>query len=220
MLSSYLRALLAGPRTPRPKVFGLGLSKTGTKSLGAALTMLGFRNKSYDSELLTAWSTGNKMRLFEVIGRYDSFEDWPFPLAFREIMDRFGDSSRYVLTVRKEPKIWLESLKTHALRSPPKNRRFRQMAYGHDYPQGAEEEHLSYYERHNAEVRLEIKRRNLSHVFAELCWERGDGWPQICRLIESEPPNRPFPYANRTAGNAFDPYHVALNEERIRHLRL
>ena len=53
-----LRQLGLIPYRSSPLVFGLGVSKTGTTSLGAALKLLGYRHKSYDLDLLEHWSMG------------------------------------------------------------------------------------------------------------------------------------------------------------------
>ncbi len=184
----------------RPKVFGVGLSKTGTSSLAIALRQLGYRHKSFDALLLADYRKGDLSRLFRITDKYESFEDWPFPLAFREIMDRYGANARYVLTVRSSADAWLRSYVAHADRKGAGSAELRKLAYGYEHPRGFENEHIRYYEQHNEAVRAAIQTRELFDRFAELCWERGDGWGQLARLIGREAPMRPFPHANRRPG--------------------
>jgi hypothetical protein len=181
----------------RPKVFGLGLSKTGTSSLAIALRQMGYRHKSFDALLLADYRKGDLSRLFKNTDKYESFEDWPFSLAFREIMDRYGADARYILTVRRSPDAWLRSYVAHADRKGRTSAGFRKLAYGYEHPRGFENEHIGYYQQHNEAVRAAIQARGLSDRFAELCWERGDGWTQLAQLIGREAPARPFPHANR-----------------------
>src|SRR5687767_6917581 len=44
---------------PTPKVLGLGLSKTGTKSLRQALVSMGYSNHTWSPELLERWHGGD-----------------------------------------------------------------------------------------------------------------------------------------------------------------
>lgn len=184
-------------KSPKPKVFGLGLSKTGTKSLQQALVSLGYSNRSWDPELLLAWHHGDIDSLFAVTDEYDCVEDWPYLAAFRQLMDRYGTSARYVLTRRKNPAIWLDSVIAHADRVGPDYDLHRRIAFGYEHPRGHEREYLAFYDRHNADVKAAISDRNLEDCFAELCWELGDGWDELCRLIGQTPPIRAFPHSNQ-----------------------
>jgi hypothetical protein len=186
----------------RPKVFGLGLSKTGTSSLQVAFKRLGYHHHGYDPDLLEAWRAGDADRFFTVTDRYESFEDWPYPLAYGELMDRYGTDARYVLTLRASPAVWLESYIAHADRSGPANARYRRLATGFEHPRGHEAEHLALYDSHARAVREAAARRGLDACFAELCWERGDGWPELVRLLGRRAPPTPFPHANQRPDRA------------------
>ena len=181
----------------KPKVLGLGLSKTGTKSLREALLFLGYSNHSWSPTLLERWFAGDLEALLAVTDAYDCVEDWPFLAAYSELMDRYGASARYILTLRKNPNIWLDSMIAHAERIAPEHDVHRRMAFGYDNPKRYKAEYLTYYDRHNDGVRAAIAERGLKHCFAELCWENGDGWSDLCKLIGRAPPDRPFPHRNR-----------------------
>lgn len=183
----------------RAKVFGLGLSRTGTTSLNRALRQLGYRCKSYDAELLAKWTAGDKEALFRVTELYDAFDDWPFPLAFADLMDRYGAAARYVLTVRQSPQVWLTSYIGHADRKGAATAPARQMAYGFSHPRGHEAEHLAFYAEHNAAVRAAVQLRGLQSCFVEVSWEHGDGWAQLCGLTGDAVPVGPFPHANKSS---------------------
>ena len=80
---------------PSPKVLGVGLSKTGTSSLSAALTILGYRTVHYPP----------LDRLRELLDDSDAATDTPVACSFREL-DRQYPGSRFILTVR-DPDSWL-----------------------------------------------------------------------------------------------------------------
>lgn len=158
---------------------------------------LGYSNHSWSANLHERWFAGDLEALFAVTDAYDCVEDWPFLAAYRELMDRYGASARYVLTLRSNPDIWLDSLIAHAERISPEHEVHRRMAFGYGNPKEHRSEYLSYYDRHNAGVRAAIAERGLEYCFAELSWEKGDGWNALCKLIGREPPDRPFPHCNQ-----------------------
>jgi hypothetical protein len=196
------------------KVFGLGLNKTGTTSLGISLSRLGFRHVSCRRDLLQLYRAGDLTAIFRVCDQYEAFDDWPYPLMYRELFDRYRDRARYVLTTRSTPERWLASLKSHALRTLPEAH-CRKLAYGFDYPHGYEREHLALYESHNAAVRAHFQSAGASHLLLEVCWENGDGWPQLCRFLKCRLPRRPFPHANKSSDATPNPAHVARNQANI-----
>ena len=181
-----------------PKVFGIGLNKTGTTTLGLCFEELGLSHTGYELELLRQVGRGDLQAAFATADRYESFEDWPWPLIYRELAERYPEA-RFVLTTRKDVQTWLRSLKEHADRSGPTEA--RELAYGHPMPDGHEEAHLAFYERHNREVRRFFADR--PDRLLEVCWELGSGWKELCEFLGKEVPDTPLPHAshrNRTLG--------------------
>jgi hypothetical protein len=183
---------------PRPKVFGLGLNKTGTKTLARCLEALGYRHQSYNGAALQMYVDGRAAELVDLTERFDSCEDWPWPLLWRELFARYGDSARYVLTRRASPQVWIESLKAHATRTHP-TLALRPLVYGHYYPHGYEAEHQAAYVTHNARVR-DVFARKAPHAFLEVCWEEGAGWEALCGFLGQPVPDKPFPHERPLAG--------------------
>lgn len=177
-----------------PKVFGIGLNKTGTTSLGVCLTRLGFRHASFNLHLLKQVNKGDLRSLFEVVDEHDSFEDWPYPLVF-DALDQRYPGSRFILTRRLTPSHWLRSLKSHALRTDPKiGPQSRALAYGFPYPQHNLEAHLEFYENHLRRVRTYFMNR--PDDLLEVCWEEQANWEPLCRFLRQPIPADPFPHAN------------------------
>lgn len=173
-------------------MFGVGLNKTGTSTLGVCMERLGYRNMPFSSALLLDWAAGRIDTALAVSDRYDSFQDWPWPLLLDEL-DARHPGSRFVLTVRAEETDWLDSLVAHAARS--RTDRFRRIVYGHPSPVGHEAEHLAFYRAHNERVRAHFRDR--PEQLLEVCWERGDGWPELCGFLGIDVPSQPFPHGNR-----------------------
>jgi hypothetical protein len=71
------------------KVFGVGLNKTGTTTLGVCLRSLGFRHVSCRRDLLESFRNRNLERVFAVADAHDSFADWPWPLMYGELATAF-----------------------------------------------------------------------------------------------------------------------------------
>ena len=67
------------------KIFGIGLNKTGTTTLGSCLKQLGYRHSSFSLELLEASQRGDWSPIQRQIDAHDSFEDWPYPLLFERL---------------------------------------------------------------------------------------------------------------------------------------
>jgi len=176
------------------KVFGIGMNKTGTTTLGECLSRLGFRHHSFDLELTRAVDEGRMAPVFEVADAYDSFEDWPWPLIYRQLDDRYP-AAQFILTTRIDSDTWIDSLRRHADETGPTA--FRQIVYGHAMPHGHEEEHVRIYERHNAEVRGYFGDRD---DFLEVCWEEKAEWDELCQFLGMPVPHEPFPHANEGPG--------------------
>lgn len=178
----------------KPKIFGIGLNKTGTTTLNHCGKLLGYRTKGFSKKLLKDVVRRNDLsRVKKVAGRYDLMEDWPWPLVYKDL-DRAFPGSRFILTVRKDVQTWFKSLKKHSIRTHPIYHS-RKLVYGYNYPHSNKEEHLDMYKRHRDEVREYFK--NDEDRFTELCWEEGDGWEELCGFLGEEVPDKPLPHAKK-----------------------
>jgi Sulfotransferase domain len=176
------------------KVVGVGLHKTGTTTLSVCMRHWKFKHISSDRKAFDMYVRGDISGLLEIAAQYDSFEDWPWPLVYREIDRRFP-SSKFILTKRSNPQVWFESLCKHAERTGPTN--YRRIVYGKAMPHGYKESHIQRYEEHNAEV--EAYFRDKPGQLLVVCWENGDGWDELSEFLGLERPSIPFPHANKAA---------------------
>jgi Sulfotransferase domain len=105
----------------KAKVFVIGLSKTGTTSLGDALEVLNYTRSGW----LDIWSrylshqallpTPNLRPLISMSEEYEAFEDlpWCLPQVYTEMSRRYPDA-KFILSLRRNEHVWLESMRKHA----------------------------------------------------------------------------------------------------------
>ena len=172
-----------------PKVFGIGFHKTGTTSLAAALSHLGYKvtgpNEVHNPRIADEAYRASQ----ELAVTHDAFQDNPWPLLYRE-MDRDHPGSRFILTLRPAEK-WIRSVVTHfGMIDTP----MRQWIYGVGHPIGNEEIFLARYERHNREV-MEYFANRASDLLVLRITE-GEGWEKLCPFLGVSVPERPFPREN------------------------
>ena len=173
----------------RSRVFGIGFHKTGTKSLAAALTQLGWRVTGsfgvHDPDIGTH-ALPEALRLCEV---YDAFQDNPWPILFRELDGEFP-GSRFVLTLRPEAS-WIASTVRHfGDRATP----MREWIYGAGCPAGNEALYLERFRRHNAAVRDHFRDRPGDLLAIDFF--AGHGWSELCGFLGAPVPPQPFPHVN------------------------
>lgn len=181
--------------TKTMKVFGVGLNKTGTTTLGKCLKALDYNHMSCRKDLLIKFRQDKLDEVLSEIDEYDSFEDWPYPLMYEQLFERYGTDAKFILTTRSSPEVWLHSLKKHSLRTLPGNH-CRTLAYGVNYPFGNERKLMQIYKAHNGAV-TDFFQKNCPNKFLTVCWEEGDGWAEICRFLECDVPETPFPHENK-----------------------
>ena len=194
------------------RVFGIGLNKTGTTSLKLAFEKLGLRHFPRSPRAFRLYRQERWDKLFDLIEPFQSFEDWPWPLMVPKLLDHYGDSALFVMTRRRSAEAWLESLKAHTLKTAPENNP-RLKIFGYDYPHGAEQQHLDFYESHLTETRALFADR--PNQMCELCWEEGDGWRELCKFLDMRKPWGAFPHANRGVRANIPPERLADNKAAI-----
>jgi Sulfotransferase domain len=171
--------------TDARKVFGIGLSKTGTTSLNAALEVLGFRAIHYP--VLD--------RIHTILDAYDAATDTPVACSFKELDKRYP-GSKFVLTVRNTTS-WLRScefeFKGRLLREDWK-RDVRLRTYG-----VLEWEPLKFrdaYAQHVQQVHAYFEERPAALLIMDITV--GDGWELLCPFLGRAVPSVPFPRLNVT----------------------
>lgn len=178
------------------KIFCIGLQKTGTTTFQKCMETLGYDHKGNSPEIYAEWRRGNKNALFDIIEKYESFDDVPYFVLYRDIFERYGRNAKYVLTLRASPETWIESMKAHALGSRPWTSNFENI-YGYPYPHGREQEFADYYVAHRDGVRQFFRERGALSSLLEVSWDSGGGWAELCAFLGKPQPNKPFPHARK-----------------------
>lgn len=170
-----------GPKGP-PKVFGIGLSRTGTSTLTRALEILGLRPIHYPTSI-------------DQVRAHGAAADLPVAGSF-ERLDALFPRSRFIYTFRPLD-AWLESCKMHfsrdrAIASAFAIRRFA--LYGCvDYDRDA---FVRAYAAHEERVRAYFKDRPEDLLSIDLTMP-GDHWQALCAFLGRPRPATEFPWLNR-----------------------
>lgn len=137
------------------KIFVIGLSKTGTTSLGDAFEKLGLRRsgwKDIHSRYLFHMFAANRSdTLISYARNYDVLEDLPWALAYKELAIAFPEA-RFILTMRLDESVWLTSVEKHTQRREwiGNKKIFGCKKVGREK---CEDKYLDAYRRHNEDVR-------------------------------------------------------------------
>jgi len=165
------------------KVFGIGLSRTGTTSLTVALLNLGYDAKHYPKAL----------KIMKEAEGHDALTDIPVILAYKELAERYP-ASKFILTIR-DVGSWLDSCQRHW--GSKKRRKENKMAmlirrgvFGRgDYDTIT---FKKVYKRHLEDVLGYFKGQQERLLVMDICG--GDGYEKLCPFLGKDIPGEPFPH--------------------------
>lgn len=174
------------PKQSMVKIIGVGLSRTGTSSLAAALQLLGISCIHAPDPAMLEYAS--------------AMVDGPAAARYQEL-DVLYPRSKFILTLR-ETEDWLRSCQEHWNRTPlgdmhPRARfeygwcrvkLFGQTGFDRD-------NHRKRYELHVKNVRDYFQDR--SPDLLELNIAAGEGWDKLCPFLGVATPAGPFPWENR-----------------------
>ena len=177
----------------RKKVFGIGMFKTGTTSLGRALDILGYNT------LHGPWGTKRPDMLHDawyerpdewskywdtiklVTTKYDAFQDYPWMFCFEKCYEWYPDA-KFVLTARdamavadSDANMWntpIEKLKEDGT-------------------------YQRFIDRYNSQYTRAVEFFRDKENFLILRIADGEGWDELCPFLECDKPNIPFPHTHK-----------------------
>lgn len=162
------------------KIFGIGLSKTGTTSLTVALGLLGYR----------AVHCPYLLRIDDVMAENDAATDTPIALAY-QMLDYRYPGSKFILTHRNGVK-WLQSMNTFMPDIP----RADWLDFIHYWLYGGvsfdSDRLVKSYGRHRHQVQSYFAGRPDQFLELNIC--AGEGWQTLCPFLGKPIPNVPFPH--------------------------
>lgn len=174
----------------RPKVFGIGFQKTGTKSLAAALEVLGYRVTGPNGFRWPDIAERYQRMCRRYSRKFDGFQDNPWPLVYREMSVQWPEA-KFVLTLR-DPSRWIASVTAHfGTGTTP----MRELIYGVGSPIGNEEIYLTRFAQHERDVRAFFA--DQPERLLELRITDGEGYETLCPFLGLDCPTGPFPWKNR-----------------------
>lgn len=204
-----------------PKIFCVGLNKTGTTSLQKALIDISIKvgNQRKGERLLDAYVKRNFRPIIQFCKSAQAFQDFPFsaPLTYKYLSQAYPNS-KFILSIRDSDEQWYDSLvRFHtriysATAAPPTRNDLQRSTYVEkgwswrafnalfappDPNNLYDRNHLlSFYNHYNDEVQ---------HFFASdqerllvLNLATPDAYGQFCRFIGKEPIYSDFPWRNKT----------------------
>jgi len=187
------------------KVFGIGLSKTGTTSLTKALNILEIRSIHFPHDAQTLHELQRGEYRLSILREYQGASDTPVAPFFAQL-DQAWPGSKFILTVRDKAS-WLQSAEAHwgailAKRraSDPEFRAFcdfiNACVYGCiDFSA----ERFSYaYDMHLRQVQQYFADRSEDLLVLDIC-SGAAGWADVCDFLGAAvPDDKPFPHEYRS----------------------
>lgn len=191
------------------KIFGIGLSRTGSTSLARALTILGYRAAHFPADPVTQreyfqfFAHPSDTLTLSILDRYDAITDTPLPRVYRQL-DRTYPGSKFILTVRDKAS-WLRSCELWWERSvvpfvehdragqlKPFIELVGRVTYGTAYFNAALFSRA--YDTHIEEVLNYFRGRSRDLLVLDIC--RGEGWQQLAPFTGRLLPGVSFPHLN------------------------
>lgn len=187
------------------KIFCIGSNKTGTTSLDSALRSLGYNvcpekimfmmgSKYFENQ-----KDGNYESIFELVGKYDAFEDRPWNHTdFYKHLDKKFPNSKFILTIR-DVNNWIESYHRWETKINLRSQWFYNLVSNYCYgiDDFLSDENLmrqKYIERNNQIIEYFRNSNNL--LILDL--EKNDGWEKLCSFLNKSVPEKSFPHLNKT----------------------
>jgi hypothetical protein len=181
-------------RPDRPRIFGIGLNKTGTSTFDKALTILGFSSLHFGGQAAhdaVQRAIDEDAPLLTYLDPcYDAFSDIGLLARRFRILDAQYPGSKFVLTVRPVDK-WLDSRRRHVQRNIVKQ---EAGIYDGTFVVVDEEKWKAEWELQMSRVHKYFDGRD---DLLEVDFTEQSEWQPLCRFLGVPVPAAPFPWVNR-----------------------
>ena len=164
------------------KIFNIGLNKTGTISLTAALKTLGF-NANHDNNINERMIEELKKDDFTTVNQFDAFGDYPLWLNCELLLNKFPRA--FFICTTRDKEEWMQSRIVHCL----SNRVFNKGTWRDINTQEWSEEYDDFHS--------EVDRLFKDHTrFLMMDITEGDKWDKLCPFFGIPSPEEKFPAAH------------------------
>ncbi len=183
--------------SPETRIFGIGLSRTGTTSLTKALSILGLKTQHYPNDKTTQHELRTGQYNLSILREEQALTDIPVAPFYAQF-DRLYPQSKFILTTRPTAS-WLGSMENH-FRLYVDYRRddfddfVLACVYGslHFNP-----DRFAYVkELHENNCRIHFTGRPEKLLVLDLL-ESTDPWGQLCNFLGCAVPDQLFPHENK-----------------------
>ena len=176
------------------KILGIGLGRTGTRSLYLALEILGYKTKHCPEFYLD--DEGGLVISPEDVREFEALTDEPTILVYKDV-DRQYPGSKFILTIR-EMESWYRSIENNGTALREWREQFPAIPVLHQALYGNPVfEHDIYTEAHRQHV-IAVKEyfadRPEDLLTMDIC--SGEGWETLCPFLDKEIPDISFPKTN------------------------
>lgn len=188
------------------KIFGIGLTRTGTTSLTEALSLLGYRTVHFPNDQVTQseffhfFASPAEFIHLSILNGHDAITDTPVCCLYKPL-DKSYPGSKFILTIR-EKQAWLDSCTRYYKEvleywmtdfDHPDNKYVRfinDTLYG---PQNYDPAKL--YDAYHAEVFEYFRDRPQDLLVLDIC--SGEGWNKLAPFLGHPIPSISFPWENQ-----------------------
>jgi len=207
------------PSSNPPKIFCVGMNKTGTTSIDAALRSLGYcvAPQAPAELLIHEWAKRDFAAIIEFCHTADAFQDIPFSLPYTyQALDMHFPQSKFILTVRSSSEEWYRSICTFHGKlwnngqipqvEHLKAAKYRYPGYAYEafkYVYNTPDDDLynqsmliTFYEQHNAAI-IEYFRYRPDDLLI-LNVSQPNAYHQLCDFLGKPRVNADFPWENKT----------------------
>lgn len=179
------------------KIFGIGVAKTGTRTLAKALKILGYKSVHVECNVMNV-TTVNGCDSFSIkdniLKNNEAIVGTPLSPCFKMLANKYPDSL-FILTIRESEK-WLKSCSISFTEKLPMDDRHRALhRWLYDSILYDREKFLKGYINYVKKI-LTFFENNNNRLFSyDIC--AGNEWEPLCDFLSKNIPDRPFPHEGK-----------------------
>lgn len=179
------------------KILGVGLPRTGTASLAAALEILGLKTLHHAKDRIGLWPKDVDQDCWRAFDDIEAAVDVPVCLYWEQLLKTYP-TCRVILTTR-DAALWWESIKWHVNKIHQSDDldhirysdELHALLFGCSYPQ------KYWYQRRFNEHVLTVYRQVPRHRLLVINITKGEKWEILCPFLGAKQPEANFPWENK-----------------------